>query len=425
MRRIPRLGRPYGLTSSTTNNISKPTTGFTNITSSYSQRPAPFSSSSSQPTTSTSTSTSPFTSRTTQPSLSPSTNRFYSSSTPSSDKEQTTPTTVAQEDQTALQPKIFSADQIISAEPDEADLNWQQDVDVSGSPYVLPPERVEAARANDVADPTYAPASSAAGLKTIGGLAAWWNRPENWAASGDFAGFRPWEKIVEPHLIEAAVRRAVIEALALREVGRGEDLVGVWPAAVSKDDLQGLLACEVKSTADGGVVFAGGNADTVVESLRWKEEAEAGVGDRVAFANALTAEEASALSRSWDPSWKGVSLADARLRFAVTKRVFQLTGQRVPDHQLESITTVQTLLHTLKKPAKPATLTEELQKRHPDLLELPNVTIASKRVTRGDKEIALGRFKLMQEEFKKRQLPVYGHGYARKGKEVSRLRGGT
>ena len=108
----------------------------------------------------------------------------------------------------------------------------------------------------------------------------------------------------------------------------------------------------------------------------------------------------------------------------VTKRVFQLTGQLVPDHQLQSITTVQSLLHTLKKPPKPATLTQELQERHPDLRDLPNVTVAPKRVTRGDKEIALGRFKLMQEEFKKRQIPAYGHGYARKGKEVQRQRGG-
>ena len=56
--------------------------------------------------------------------------------------------------------------------------------------------------------------------------------------------------------------------------------------------------------------------------------------------------------------------------------------------------------------------------------DLPNVTVAPKRVTRGDKEIALGRFKLMQEEFKKRQIPAYGHGSARKGKEGQRQRGG-
>jgi hypothetical protein len=86
---------------------------------------------------------------------------------------------------------------------------------------------------------------------------------------------------------------------------------------------------------------------------------------------------------------------------------------------------VQTLLHSLKKPPKPATLTEEIQKRQPELLNLPNVVIAAKRVTRGDKEKALGRYKLMQEEFKKRNLPVDGHGYVRKGKEVSRLRGGV
>lgn len=107
----------------------------------------------------------------------------------------------------------------------------------------------------------------------------------------------------------------------------------------------------------------------------------------------------------------------------MTKRIFQLTGQLIPDHQLTSLTTVQALLHTLKKPPKPATLTEEIQKHKQELLEMPNVTIATKRVTKGDKEKALGRFKLMQAEFKKRDLPGVGHGYARKGKELQRLRG--
>ncbi|KAJ3565502.1 hypothetical protein NPX13_g7480 [Xylaria arbuscula] len=167
-------------------------------------------------------------------------------------------------------------------------------------------------------------------------------------------------------------------------------------------------------TADGTVVL-GGDAATVVEGLRWKDEA---TDAEVALPEALTVDEAAALSQTWNPSWKAISLASPRIRFAVTKRIFQLTGQLVPDHQFESITTVQTLLHVLKKPPKPATLTQEIQKRHPELLDLPNVTVAPKRLTRGDKEVALGRFKLMQKEFKKRDIPAQGHGWTRKGKEM-------
>ncbi|KAI1270836.1 ribosomal subunit 39S-domain-containing protein [Xylaria sp. FL0933] len=425
MRRIPRLRRPSGLTSSTTSPISRPMTGSSSNIAQHSQRPAPFSSSSQNATPA-------FTSRT--QSFSPSLSRFYSSS---SDKQEKTPTIHAQEDQvqesrtetgtgTELQHKSIVADEVIGAETATNEWVDIDEANLSG-PYAVPPERIEAARVEDVADPTYAPASSAAGLKTVGGLSDWWSRPQNWGAGGDFLGFRPRDKVVEPSLIEAAVRRAIIEAFALREVGRDEDLVGVWPTTVSKADLQGLLAWDVKSAEDG--VVLGGDAATVAEGLRWKDEGDVAAGeegqDQIVFSEALTAEEATALSQTWNPSWKAISLADPRIRFAVTKRVFQLTGQLVPDHQLQSINTVQTLLHVLKKPPKPATLTQELQKRHPDLLALPNVTVAQKRVTKGDKEVALGRFKLMQEEFKKRQLPTYGHGYARKGKETSRLRGGT
>ncbi|KAI3330743.1 ribosomal subunit 39S-domain-containing protein [Ustulina deusta] len=421
MRRIPRLRRPSGLASSTTNSISRPTTGPSNIAP-HPQRPAPLSSScssSSQPTTPA------WTPRTTPASFPPSLNRFFSSS---SDRRRGTPTKSVQEDPaqdpgTALQPKTFVADEIINAETVDNYHEWADQADVSQGPYTAPPLRIAAARSDEVADPTYVPVSSAAGLKTVGGLADWWQRRENWAAGGDFVGFRPRQKVVEPHLIEAAVRRAVIEALALREVGRDDDLVGVWPTTVSNADLQGLLAWDVKSTTDGAGVL-GGDAAAVAEHLRWKDEENA-AGDDLPPSDPLTAEEAAALSQTWDPSWKAISLTDPRIRFAVTKRVFQLTGQLVLDHQLPNMTTVQTFLHMLKKPPKPATLAEELEKRHPDLLDMPNVTFAPKRVTRGDKEIALGRFKLMQEEFKKRELPGYGHGYARKGKEISRLRGGT
>ncbi|KAI1427786.1 ribosomal subunit 39S-domain-containing protein [Xylaria sp. FL1777] len=418
MRRIPRLRRPSGLKSSTNNNTSRPTIGPSNIALSP-QRPAPFSSSSSSSTTPA------FTSWTTPSTFSPSLNHFYSSS---SGGQQKTPTTYAQEDRTQqdqaqepgteLQPTALVADEIIDAKTENSP-SW---VDIPVGPYIVPPERAEAARAEEVADATYTPASHATGLKTVGGLVDWWERRENWAAGGDFAGFRPREKVVEPQLIEAAVRRAVIEALALREVGRDDDLVGVWPTSGSKADLHRLLAWDVKSGTDGVVVISGDTA-SLAERLRWNDE-EDGAIDYVAFSEALTAEEVATLSQAWNPDWKAISLADPRIRFAVTKRVFQLTGQLVADHQLQSITTVQTLLHVLKKPPKPATLTQELQTRHPDLLNLPNVTVAPKRVTRGDKEIALGRFKLTQDEFKKRNLPVYGHGYVRKGKEVSRLNGG-
>ncbi|KAI8628528.1 ribosomal subunit 39S-domain-containing protein [Xylariaceae sp. FL1651] len=411
MRRIPRLKRPSGLP--TTTNVSRSSLGPSRIAQ-CPQRSAPFSSSSQTTTTLASRQ------RPTRSLCPPSLGRFYSFG------NQQAPTQVQkkvqeQEPSRELESKARDADEIIEAEADEQD--WiDAELITSNGPYSIPPPRVDAAREDEVADPTYVPATSAEGLKTVGGLSNWWNQRENWDLAGDFTSFRPREKITDPALIEVSVRRAVIEALALRQVGREDDLVGVWPTTLSKADLESLLSWDVKG-GENGVVSLVGDASAIAEGLQWRDE-ESFAGDEPSpLPEALSSEEAAKLSQSWDRSWKAISLVDPRIRFAVTKRIFQLTGQLIPDHQLESITTVQTLLHTLKKPPKPATLTQEIQKRRQDLLELPNVTIATKRVTRGDKEKALGRFKLMQEELEKRNLPVHGHGYVRKGKELTRLRG--
>ncbi|KAI0412766.1 ribosomal subunit 39S-domain-containing protein [Xylaria grammica] len=401
MRRIPRLRRPSGLTSSATN-ISRPVAGASNITQAF----APFSSSSSRPA---------ITSRTTPSSSSKPSHisRFYSSQqNPTPAQEQT------HEPGTALQTDVQATARIVDEFGEDLDLEEGLPV----GPFMAPRPRAEAARREEVADPDYEPATTAAGLKKVGGVADWWQQPDNWAPEGDFVSFRPREKVVASSLIEAAVRRAVIEAFSLRQIGREDDLVGVWPTTVSNADLQHLLAWDVKCAEDGAVTL-GGDATTVADGLTWKDDQDS--GDDAAVPEALTADEAAALRETWDQSWKDISLSDPRIRFAVTKRVFQLTGQLVPDHQLSSITTVKTLLHALKKPPKPATFTEEVQKRHPELLELPNVTFTPRRVTRGDKEIALGRFQLMQDELKKRGLPAHGHGWASKGGDITRMSGKT
>lgn len=136
--------------------------------------------------------------------------------------------------------------------------------------------------------------------------------------SGDFTSFRPREKVADPLLIEAAVRRAVVEALALREVGREDDLVTVWPTAMPKTDLHSLLTWGVKS-AENGAVALGGDPATVAERLRWRDDEDdlPGNDESAAATEILTPDEVSALAQTWDPSWKSISLTDPRIRFAV------------------------------------------------------------------------------------------------------------
>jgi hypothetical protein len=67
-------------------------------------------------------------------------------------------------------------------------------------------------------------------------------------------------------------------------------------------------------------------------------------------------------------------------------------------------------------------LADEINQRK-ELLELPNVTVHSRRVTPIDKEIWVGRWKVIEEELKMRDLPVTGAGKHDKAREKAWLMG--
>ncbi|KAI1329460.1 ribosomal subunit 39S-domain-containing protein [Xylariaceae sp. FL0255] len=329
--------------------------------------------------------------------------------------------------------------EIIEGEENIPDSEW---IDTPTSSltamYSIPPPRSEAPFPDGVQDHNYLAAMTADGLEIVGDIKGWWHDKENWKAAGNFSGFKPRVKITDPILIEAAVRRSVVEALAVRQSGREESLlVSQWAVnqdkSLEKEEFLGLLAWELKNGANGEPVLSGGDVTALVEALEMKDvieenaaavEAEGVEGEAALEMASPSVEEIKALRSSWDPSWQSISLSDDRLRFAVTKRIFQLTGQRIPDHQLPSISSVRHILQLLKKPPKPATLTEEIQKRQKTLTSLPNVHVASKRITKGDKEEALGRLKVMQAELAKRGLPLTGNGGATRNRELRRLKGG-
>ena len=327
-------------------------------------------------------------------------------------------------------PGAEEEDASLSARPEGEIVGEGTAQEPQGGLYVTPPRRTTAKRPEEVADSSYVPATVADGLESVGGLENWWEKKDHW--KGGFVGFRPKRKIVEPLVLEAAVRRAVAEAFALRQAGRDDDLVAVWPEGDLRQ-MRRSLELGITVTEDGQVSLNGDIAG-LLEGLSWKDglqepaEGSATGGSsapgEAAKKTVLSTEEVSEHKESWDASWRSVALDDTRVKFAVTKRIFQLTGQLVPDHKLPEVTNVNTLLRVLQKPPKPQTLTEEILKRRQELVQLPNVTFSAKRVTRGDKEKAVGRFKLIEEELRKRDLPLEGHGFARKNKEREWLKGG-
>lgn len=197
--------------------------------------------------------------------------------------------------------------------------------------YTPPPPRSRAARPDEVPDAGYVPATTADGLRSVGGLDRWWDAPDHWR--GDFVGFRPKRRTTDPALLEVAVRRAVVEALALRRAGREDELVGVWPLTDGPEEVQRLLAAvELRVSGDGGAgeVQLSGDVEAVLESLRWRDESEVvqealveGEAD-VASASTtprkktgLSAAGAEKYREGWDKSWKNVPLDDSRIKFAV------------------------------------------------------------------------------------------------------------
>ncbi len=86
----------------------------------------------------------------------------------------------------------------------------------------------------------------------------------------------------------------------------------------------------------------------------------------------------------------------------------QLTGSRIPDVKIRSVSTVSDLLNHIIVPPKKTKLAEVLAEND-DLLQLPNVKIYNRRVTPIDNEVSLGRWKVIEKELEKRGLPITGY----------------
>jgi len=121
----------------------------------------------------------------------------------------------------------------------------------------------------------------------------------------------------------------------------------------------------------------------------------------------------------------------------IHKRLYQLSGQYIPDAKLAPARTAQHILSLVSRPPKPRKLIEVIQQQHqrrlasdsksasssPDLFNLPNVKVYGRRVTPIDKEVWVGRWKVIEEELRKRDLPVTGTGKYGKAKEKAWLMG--
>lgn len=101
-----------------------------------------------------------------------------------------------------------------------------------------------------------------------------------------------------------------MEAFALRGAGREDELVAKWPVG-GEEEMEAALGVGMKVAADGGVQLVG-DVEAVLRALG--EEVEMDQADRAD----LEAEKIEAYREAWGDEWKGVSLADPRIKFAVS-----------------------------------------------------------------------------------------------------------
>jgi hypothetical protein len=91
----------------------------------------------------------------------------------------------------------------------------------------------------------------------------------------------------------------------------------------------------------------------------------------------------------------------------IIKRLLQLTGARPSDHLLSSATTLEGLYNAFKIKEKPKKLAQSEQMQSMNTA-IPNITVHHRKRSMIDKEKAVGRWKVIEEELMKRDLPVTG-----------------
>lgn len=87
----------------------------------------------------------------------------------------------------------------------------------------------------------------------------------------------------------------------------------------------------------------------------------------------------------------------------------QLTGIRIPDPAIADLTSAKMLLgHLVRKP-RPKKLADRLIANE-SISNLPNLQIMDRRYTPIDREKEIGRWKIIEKELIRRDLPVTGTG---------------
>ncbi|MCJ1398922.1 hypothetical protein MMC11_002123 [Xylographa trunciseda] len=281
----------------------------------------------------------------------------------------------------------------------------------------------------------YVPATTWEGLDQIGGATGWWE--EAWDQDNQFNGFMSSTQLEKNDSVKAAIHKAIVEVHMLKLVNKPLAEVTKFPLN-SQFDFSSVPFIKAEngiiSMDNGGIENKSETLDSIMKS---DEAAEAELEDPTVikgqdevprealeshlksgdititqdtigggFANTGSTKK-PVFQEVDDEIWTSISLEDQMLKFAVLKRVMQLTGRRVADPVIGHIKVVADLVEHLTEKPKPKKLAELLIAK-PALASMPNVHIFDRRHTPIDKEKEVGRWKVIERELIKRGLPVTG-----------------
>ncbi|ENH65393.1 hypothetical protein FOQG_01303 [Fusarium oxysporum f. sp. raphani 54005] len=282
---------------------------------------------------------------------------------------------------------------------------------------VLPPSHSEAMTEKEVesVDTEYTPATSIDDLEEISPVKTWWDQPGHWGEESEFQGFGSANRVEDQAVMEIYVRQALVESLSYQQRGLLEEYaVKKWPFG-DRAHLDRTLSVGIRFK-DGKPLLST-HWSIVTEKLKNVRPGE--VEEKVE----ISPEEAQQMVNALDPSWKTATLDDDHLKFAIRKRIYQLTGHFIPDVKVAAARTPQELITVALTFAKRGKKLAEVLEDQKALFALPNVKVHNRRVTPIDREVAVGRWKIIEEELQKRDLPVTGTGKYGKNKERDWLTG--
>ena len=293
-----------------------------------------------------------------------------------------------------------------------------------------------------IVDPTvnkeYVQSSTWDGLEQVGSEAWVQQRADR---GEQYVGFMP-KKRVELDSTQWAMllHHVTVEALVLQKAGRDVEQV-CWPRGEGSHGWMYTRGARVQPSVNGGVTvgFTQAEAEGLILQAIPLEAAEGQTLDEAALfgevegavADGSSAEGESGKKNGFlPPAWMDVSLHDPRLkmavcsplyhhcicacclliRFQILKRTLQLTGKRLSDPSISTSSTLADLYHAFRTTKTPNQLAQapQLKKLR---VNAPNVTVHTRRQTPIDKDKAVGRWKIIEDELTSRDLPITGSRY--------------